>query len=163
MFNYIAGFSVYTLAMMGIIFIAFVVVKKCSIARKGAKSHNNFLEIETALSLEPRKMVYVLRAGTEKILLATDADKTSFLTKLNENNIPNNVIPIKKHPIDITTNNTKAIENSNIAVLTQTNEEESPPQNQIKPYKMAVNENITKENSHQNSKVFKDLLKRLQN
>ncbi|MDD3420192.1 MAG: flagellar biosynthetic protein FliO [Candidatus Gastranaerophilales bacterium] len=82
MYNYIIGFSVYTLAMIGIIFIGFVLVKKCSMARKGAKSHNNFLEIETSLSIEPRKTIHVIRAGGEKILLATDAERTVFLTKL---------------------------------------------------------------------------------
>lgn len=82
MYNYIIGFSVYTLAMIGIIFIGFVLVKKCSMARKGAKSHNNFLEIETSLAIEPRKTIHVIRAGGEKILLATDAERTVFLTKL---------------------------------------------------------------------------------
>lgn len=80
--NYLVGFSVYTLAMIGIIFVGFLVVKKCSMARRGAKSHNNFLEVETSLSLEPRKTIHVIRAGSEKILLATDAENTTFLTKL---------------------------------------------------------------------------------
>jgi len=83
MSSYLVGFSVYTLAMIGIIFIGFVVVKKCSMARNGAKSHNNFLEIETSLSIEPRKTIHVIRAGGERVLLATDADRTTFLTKLN--------------------------------------------------------------------------------
>lgn len=82
--SYLVGFSVYTLAMIGIVFIGFVVVKKCSIARRGAKSHNNFLEIETSLSLEARKTVHVIRAGSERILLATDAESTTFLTKLQD-------------------------------------------------------------------------------
>lgn len=80
--SYLVGFSVYTLAMIGIIFVGFVVVKKCSMARRGARSHNDFLEIETSLSLEPRKTVHVIRAGGERILLATDAESTTFLTKL---------------------------------------------------------------------------------
>lgn len=68
--------------MIGIIFVGFFVVKKCSISRRGARSHNDFLEIETSLSIEPRKTLHVIRAGNEKILIATDAENTSFLTKL---------------------------------------------------------------------------------
>ena len=96
MFGYIAGFSIYTLAMIGIIFIAFVVVKKFSVSRKGAKSHNNFLEIETSLSLEPRKTIHVVRAGNEQILIATDADRTTFLTKLGGDS-PQNVVYMKDY------------------------------------------------------------------
>lgn len=97
MFNYIAGFSIYTLAMIGIIFIAFVVVKKCSVSRKGAKSHNSFLEIETSLSLEPRKTIHVIRAGNEQLLIATDAERTTFLTRLGDNNTPQNVVYMKDY------------------------------------------------------------------
>ncbi|MEI8377360.1 MAG: flagellar biosynthetic protein FliO [bacterium] len=89
MFNYILGFSVYTLAMIGIIFVAFVVVKKCAVSRKGAKSHNSFLEIETSLSLEPRKTIHVVRAGNEKLLIATDAERTTFLTRLGDDSRQN--------------------------------------------------------------------------
>lgn len=96
MFNYIAGFSIYTLAMIGIIFIAFVVVKKCAVSRKGSKSHNSFLEIETSLSLEPRKTIHVVRAGKEKLLIATDAERTTFLAKLG-NDGPQNVVYMKDY------------------------------------------------------------------
>lgn len=96
MFNYIAGFSIYTLAMIGIIFIAFVVVKKCAVSRKGAKSHNSFLEIETSLSLEPRKTIHVVRAGNEQLLIATDAERTTFLIKLG-NDALQNVVYMKDY------------------------------------------------------------------
>lgn len=94
--GYIVGFGIYTLAMIGIIFIAFVVVKKFSVSRKGAKSHNSFLEIETSLALEPRKTIHVVRAGNEQILIATDADRTTFLTKLG-GNTPQNVVYMKDY------------------------------------------------------------------
>lgn len=84
MYNYIIGFSVYTLAMIGIIFVGFAVVKKCSLTRQGSKSRNNFLEIETSLSLAPRKTIHVVRAGNERILIASDVDATTFLTKLEQ-------------------------------------------------------------------------------
>lgn len=85
MFNYITGFSVYTLAMIGIIALAFVIMKKCSYQVKKAKSRNNFLELETSLPIQPRKTVHVIRAGNEKFLLAADTERTTFLTKLDTN------------------------------------------------------------------------------
>lgn len=96
MFNYIIGFSIYTLAMIGIIFIAFVVVKKFAVSRKGAKSHNSFLEIETSLSLEPRKTIHVVRAGNQQLLIATDAERTTFLTKLGDDS-QQNVVYMKDY------------------------------------------------------------------
>lgn len=137
MYNYIVGFSVYTLAMIGIIFIGFVVVKKCSMARSGAKSHNNFLEIETSLSIEPRKTLHVIRAGGEKILVATDADRTTFLTKLGQCEAPNIV----------SMENWKA----------QRQEETPYVSDEFEEMEMVSGDEILSQKS-----VFKDLMKRLQ-
>lgn len=131
--SYLVGFSIYTLAMIGIIFIGFLIVKKCSIARRGARSHNNFLEIETSLSIEPRKTLHVIRAGGERILVATDPENTSFLTKLNVNNTEYNENYAKE-----TVNETKYC-SQKIPKLKNTPKEET-----LEP------------------KVFKDLMKRLQ-
>ncbi len=138
MYNYLVGFSVYTLAMIGIIFIGFFVVKKCSVSRRGARSHNNFLEIETSLSLEPRKTLHVIRAGGERVLIATDAEHTSFLTKL-EINDENFKEDSKKESVNQTKYCSKSITESfkNFDTPLQKEEIEQP-------------------------KVFKDLMKRLQ-
>ena len=141
MSSYLVGFSVYTLAMIGIIFIGFVVVKKCSMARNGAKSHNNFLEIETSLSIEPRKTIHVIRAGGERVLLATDADRTTFLTKLNGAE-PQNVVRMEEWRGQFA------------------NEAKYSPE--PTPVACAVLEATSAKEDMEQPRVFKDLMKRLQ-
>lgn len=82
--GYITGFSVYTLAMLGVIFVALVVVKKCLTITPG-KNKNNYLKVENCLNLEPRKNLYVVKAGREKFLIASSGDNCNFMTKLEEN------------------------------------------------------------------------------
>lgn len=94
MFNYITGFSVYTLAMIGIIALAFFIMKKCSFQAKRAKSRNNFLELETSLPIQPRKTVHIIRAGNERFLVAADAERTTFLTKIE--NAQQNVVQMQE-------------------------------------------------------------------
>jgi len=84
MTGYIAGFSVYTLAMVGVIFIALVVVKK-SLAFAPNKDKSNFLKIENCLNLEPRKNLYVVKAGRERFLISSSGDNCQFMTKLKNN------------------------------------------------------------------------------
>ncbi len=81
---YITGFSVYTLAMIGVIFIALIIAKKAlSFTPHGNK--NNFLKIEKCLNLEPRKNLYVIKAGRERFLLASSGEGCQFITKLAAN------------------------------------------------------------------------------
>ena len=88
MFGYLAGFCVYTFAMIGIILVGFVVAKKCMYGNGSAKSKDKFLEVENSLVIEPKKTIYVLKAGNEKFLIASDMERTSFLTKLDSSNLP---------------------------------------------------------------------------
>jgi len=140
MHNYLIGFSVYTLAMIGIIFIGFVVVKKCAMAKNGAKSHNNFLEIETSLAIEARKTIHVIRAGNERILIATDTDRTSFLTKLGQN------------------------EQQNIVYMGDYGKKRNFEQNEEFSNNFQNNNELKIANGEdlETPKVFKDLMKRLQ-
>ncbi len=87
MSGYIASFTVYTMAIIGFLFLAFVVTKK-SIASGNLKSKKDrFLSIETSLDLAPRKTLHVVKAGNEKFLISADAERTNFLTKLEDSDI----------------------------------------------------------------------------
>lgn len=83
--GYIATFTIYTLAMIGVIFVGLVVVKK-SLSFNPQKGKNNFLKVETSLCLEPRKNLYVVKAGKEKFLIASSGENCQFMTKLEDNN-----------------------------------------------------------------------------
>ena len=79
---YLLNFIVYTAAMVGIIFLALFVYKKFSYS---TMSKSKFLDIEDCIGLGPRKNLYVIRAGKERFLVASDVDKTSLISKLDIN------------------------------------------------------------------------------
>jgi len=82
MTSYLLTFTVYTTAMIGVIFLALYAYKKFS--PSGSRvSQSQFLEIEESVSLGVRKQLHVVRAGDEKFLIASDAERTTFLSKLN--------------------------------------------------------------------------------
>ena len=83
--GYLVNFAVYTMAMIGLIFFALMVYKKCTEYGGLTLSKNKSIEVEEAVSLAPRKTLYIVRVGNERFLLAGDVDKTTFLAKLNSN------------------------------------------------------------------------------
>ena len=80
MSGYLLNFIVYTAALVGVIFLAVFVYKKFSYI---SVSKSKFLDIEDCISLGPRKNLYVVRAGREHFLVASDIDKTSLISKLD--------------------------------------------------------------------------------
>ena len=83
MTSYLVTFAVYTTAMIGVIFLALHAYKKFS-PNNSRVSQSQFLEVEDCVSFGVRKQLYVVRAGQEKFLIASDAERTTFLAKLNE-------------------------------------------------------------------------------
>ncbi len=81
--HYLINFAAYTLAMVGFICLCLVVYKKTFVDQK-AVSSTKFLVVENKLNLSPRKSIYVIKAGEEKFLVASDVDQTTFLAKLGE-------------------------------------------------------------------------------
>lgn len=92
MSGYLINFIVYTAAMVGIIFLALFVYKKFSYC---AVSKSKFLDIEDCIGLGPRKNLYVIRAGHERFLVASDVDKTSLISKLDIKSNNGDVINIQ--------------------------------------------------------------------
>lgn len=84
MSTYLVHFLVYALAMVGMIGLCMFVFKKTMVNPKCAQKDNG-LSVENTLNLSQRKTLYVVKAGEEKFLIAADAERTSFLAKLNEN------------------------------------------------------------------------------
>lgn len=83
---YLINFLVYSMAMVGLLFVCLMVYKKTMLNNRCAKNAEE-LSIENALNLSQRKTLYVIKAGNEKFLIAADTERTSFLAKLNDNNI----------------------------------------------------------------------------
>lgn len=80
--HYMIGFSIYTLAMVGVIFGALFVFKTFS--NKCFNKKSSMLKIEDSMSLSPRKTLYVIKANNESFLIASDIDKTSLIAKLDK-------------------------------------------------------------------------------
>lgn len=85
--SYVINFTVYTMAMIGLILFAVFVYKK--IVNGGLYNNSSkFLSVEDSISLNPRKSLLVVRAGNEKFLVASDLDRTTLLSKLQNNQNP---------------------------------------------------------------------------
>ncbi len=82
--GYLAHFVVYILAMLSVIGIALFVYKKFSISNIGGKRSGS-LAVEEVLSLSPRKTLYVVNANGERFLIAGDLERTTLISKLNNN------------------------------------------------------------------------------
>ena len=90
MSGYLVNFIVYTAAMVGIIFLAVFVYKKFSYC---STSRSKFLNVEECISLGPRKELFVVRAGQERFLVASDVGRTSLISKLDDNS------PVQKNEV----------------------------------------------------------------
>lgn len=80
--GYIINFIVYTMAMVGIMFLSVLVYKKSTL-NKNFKSARSGMKIEESLNISPKKTLYVVNVENEKFLIASDMERTSFLAKLN--------------------------------------------------------------------------------
>ena len=70
--------------MMSIIGIALFVYKQFSATNvKGKRSGS--LHVEEVLSLSPRKNLYIVNAHGEKFLIAGDMERTTLISKLDNN------------------------------------------------------------------------------
>lgn len=81
MTGYLINFSIYTLAMVGLIFAALFVFKTFS--NKCFSKKSSMLNIEDSMSLSPRKTLYIINAKGENFLIAADIDKTTLISKLD--------------------------------------------------------------------------------
>ena len=79
--HYLINFSIYTLAMIGVIFAALFVFKTFS--NKCFSKKSSMLQIEDSMNLSPRKTLYVINAKNERFLIASDVDRTSLIAKLD--------------------------------------------------------------------------------
>ena len=85
MTTHIIAFIFYTLAMLGVMFVAFAVYKNVVL---GQNSHISKLKIEDMLRLNQRKSLYVINYKGEKFLIASDIDSTTLISKLNSKETP---------------------------------------------------------------------------
>ena len=81
MIHYIINFIVYTLAMIGLLIIGFIVYKKAMVMQPVRK--NSMLKIMEMLRLPDRKVLYIIRCKNEQFLIASSNDKVTLISKLD--------------------------------------------------------------------------------
>ncbi len=84
MLSYLASFIFYTLGMIGILLIGFVVYKKMSPIEKG--NNKGVIKILDSLPIGNKKVLLVVKIKNEKFLIASGLEHTTFLSKLDDEN-----------------------------------------------------------------------------
>lgn len=91
LWQYLGSFVFYTLATVGVIYAVYWYTRAktsgtAAAAAPATEDSAAKLELESTLALEPNKNLYVLRSGNERFLLATTAEGTQLLSRLD--NVP---------------------------------------------------------------------------
>ena len=82
MIEYLVNFTVYTLAMTGLLVIGYVIYKKFMIQAPVRK--NSTMKVIDVLRLQKKKTLYLIKCRDEQFLIASSTDKISFISKVNE-------------------------------------------------------------------------------
>ena len=89
MMTYITAFIFYTLAMIGILLVGFIVYKKTFVMNKS--ENKGMIKILDSCPIGPKKTLMVVKIKNEKFLIASGAEHTTFLSKLSDDNLNKNV------------------------------------------------------------------------
>ena len=104
LWQYVGSFTLYTLLAIGVMYGAYFWIKSQGTLPGGlpgglaaglpkglsgllkiqAPSVQNPIQIESRLSLELRKQLYIIRCGSERFLIATSNEGTQLISKLDE-------------------------------------------------------------------------------
>lgn len=90
MMHYLFNFVATTLAVVAFLYLVYLYIRKnprigqvmSGAAQPTGGATQQELWIESALDLEPRKRLYVIRHRNQRFLVSTTMDKTEFLTTL---------------------------------------------------------------------------------
>ncbi len=82
MIHYIASFIVYTLAMIGLLIIAYVVYKKTAL-QNNFFNKKSVISIEDMLKLPDRKTLYIINCLGERYLIASSGECVNLISKLD--------------------------------------------------------------------------------
>lgn len=83
MITYLSAFIFYTLAMVGILFVAFIIYKKTMIPTK--IDSRSMIKILDSTPIGAKKNLLVVKIKNERFLIASGAEHTTFLAKLENN------------------------------------------------------------------------------
>ena len=83
--GYLGNFIVYLLAMLGLMMLAVFIFKNCT--TKINNTNGKDIKVLDSISIGARKNLLVVSVGKEKFLIASDADRTALISKLEDENV----------------------------------------------------------------------------
>ena len=86
-------FMVYAFAMLALVVLAFFVWRKTNLGSLNGNKGN--IKIEESLCISPKKTLFIINVDNERILIASDSENTTFLTKLNSKDEKGNILDIQ--------------------------------------------------------------------
>lgn len=121
MITYITAFIFYTLAMIGIMLIGFVIYKKTFMMNKSESKGT--MKILDCIQIAPKKNLLIVKVKNEKFLIASGAEHTTFLAKLeDEASVLKNIMNTTKEQNFKSAQKTEtSFENTNAALNQQEN------------------------------------------
>ena len=84
MMTYITAFIFYTMAMIGIMLLGFVIYKKTMMTTKSETK--GMIKVLDSLPIGNKKNLLVVKIKNEKFLIASGMEHTTFLSKLADEN-----------------------------------------------------------------------------
>ena len=84
MLTYITAFIFYTLAMVGILLVGYIIYKK-SFTNTQTQTRG-LIKILDHQMISPKKSLMVVKVNNERFLIASGIEHTTFLAKLENNN-----------------------------------------------------------------------------
>ena len=82
MLTYIAAFIFYTMAMVGVLLLGFVIYKKTIMPQ--SKENKGMIKVLDKVNISAKKSLMVVKVRNEKFLIALDCEHTTFLSKLTD-------------------------------------------------------------------------------
>ena len=86
MLTYITAFIFYTLAMIGILMVAFIIYKKTTLTSPKTEGRG-MIRVIDSVQISPKKSLLVVKVKGEKFLIASGLEHTTFLAKLDDSNL----------------------------------------------------------------------------
>ena len=105
-------FMIYIMAMLGIIALA-VFTYKISYGGIRTGINSSMLSVTDSMKLTPKKTLYVVKAGEERFLIASDFDSTTLISKLGENDSIENVSIPKREDKSLNLSNIDGLKSMN--------------------------------------------------
>ena len=82
MMTYVTAFIFYTMAMIGVLLVGFVVYKKTILPNKNES--RGLIEVIDSMPIGNKKVLLVVKIKNEKFLIASGVEHTTFLSKLEQ-------------------------------------------------------------------------------